>query len=53
MYDPTDLCHLVVDIASYFNGTMIVVDALDECGGQTTLVVELLTSLNCQGNPML
>ena len=45
-YDPQNLCQLIVEMASYFDCTMIVVDALDECGTNTNSVVHLLTSLN-------
>lgn len=45
-YNSQDLCCLIVDMASDFDCTMIVVDALDECGTNTNSVVQLLTSLN-------
>ncbi|KAG8527758.1 uncharacterized protein KY384_007912 [Bacidia gigantensis] len=45
IYEADDLCRLIVDMTSFFDSTMIVVDALDECGPQTRTVVEMLTSL--------
>lgn len=49
MYDPTDLYELIVDMASFYDCAMIVVDALDECETQTASVVSLLKSLNRPG----
>lgn len=46
-YDPEELRVLIVSMASNYDHTMIVVDGLDECGGNTRVVVDLLTSLNC------
>ncbi|KAL8797280.1 MAG: hypothetical protein Q9195_000433 [Heterodermia aff. obscurata] len=45
-YDPQDLCHLIVEMASNYDATMIVVDGLDECGEHAGLVTELLASLS-------
>ncbi|KAL9610536.1 MAG: hypothetical protein Q9167_004774 [Letrouitia subvulpina] len=44
-YDPKQLCHLIVDIATGFDRAMIVVDGLDECGANTDCITELLASL--------
>ena len=41
-----ELRDLLVDMASYFNDVMIIVDALDECGTQNKVVTRLLSSLN-------
>ena len=45
-YSPRDLCNLILEMASFFDSIMIIVDALDECGTNTDSVVRLLTSLN-------
>ena len=45
-YDPRELCDLVVEIASNYDATMIVVDGLDECGKHASLVTELLAGLS-------
>ena len=45
-YDPQDLCHLIIEMASNYDVTMIVVDGLDECGKHAGLVTELLASLS-------
>lgn len=45
-YRPDELRDLVSQMSSFFNQTMIVVDGLDECGKNTTMVVELLSSLS-------
>ncbi len=44
-YRPDELRDLILQLSSFFNQTMIVVDGLDECGKDTTIVVELLSSL--------
>ena len=49
-YEPEELRDLVLDMASTFNSTLLLVDALDECGDNTSSVVELLASLNTNGN---
>lgn len=45
-YSPDELRDLILQMSSFFNQTMIVVDGLDECGKDTTTVVELLSSLS-------
>lgn len=45
-YNEEDLRELIVEMASYFDSTMIVVDALDECGSQTAPVTDILTRLH-------
>ena len=45
-YSPEELRDLILQMSSFFNQTMIVVDGLDECGKDTTTVVELLSSLS-------
>ena len=49
-YEPEELRDLIVDMTSTFDSTLVLVDALDECGNNTSLVVELLASLNTNGN---
>ena len=49
-YEPEELRDLIVDMASTFDSTLLLVDALDECGNNTSFVVELLASLNTNGN---
>ena len=49
-YEPEELRELVIDMTSTFDSTLFLVDALDECGNNTTFVVELLASLNNDGN---
>ena len=45
-YRPTELRDFILQMCSIFDRTMIVVDGLDECGKNTTIVVELLSSLS-------
>ena len=45
-YRPDELRDLILQMSSIFNQTMIVVDGLDECGKDTTTVVELLSSFS-------
>ena len=45
-YRPDELRDLILQMSSFFNQTMIVVDGLDECGKDTATVVELLSSLS-------
>lgn len=45
-YDPQDLCHLVIEMASNYDSTLVVVDGLDECGEHASIVTELLASLS-------
>ncbi|MCJ1264939.1 hypothetical protein MMC22_004814 [Lobaria immixta] len=45
-YEPTDLCHLITEISTDYDCTIVVVDGLDECGTNAGLVTELLSSLN-------
>ena len=45
-YCPDELRDLILQMSSFFNQTMVVVDGLDECGKNTTIVVELLSSLS-------
>ena len=45
-YDSEDLLNLVRAVALVFNCAMIIVDALDECGNNTPIIVDALTSLN-------
>ena len=45
-YHPDELRDLILQMSLSFNKTMIVVDGLDECGKDTTTVVELLSSLS-------
>ena len=45
-YDSQDLCHLIIEMASNYDATMIVVDGLDECGEHASYVTELLASLS-------
>ena len=49
-YEPEELRDLIVDMTSTFDSTLVLVDALDECGNNTSLVVELLAGLNTNGN---
>ena len=49
-YEPEELRDLIVDMTSTFDSTLVLVDALDECGNNTSFVVELLASLNTNGN---
>lgn len=49
-YEPEELRDLIVDMTSTFDSTLLLVDALDECGNNTSLVVELLAALNTNGN---
>lgn len=44
-YRPDELRDLILQMSSFFDQTMIIVDGLDECGKNTTMVVELLSSL--------
>ena len=48
-YGPEGLCELIVDMTSGFDSTLLIVDALDECGDNTSFVIELLASLNTDG----
>lgn len=45
-YRPKELCDLIRKMSSFFSQTMIIVDGLDECGKNTMIVVELLSSLS-------
>ena len=45
-YDSEDLLDLVRAVTLVFNCAMIIVDALDECGKNTPMVVDALASLN-------
>ena len=45
-YGPDELRDLIMQMSSIFNQTLVVVDGLDECGKNTTMVVELLSSLS-------
>ena len=45
-YRPDELRDLFLQMSSLFNQTMVVVDGLDECGKNTTMVIELLSSLS-------
>ena len=45
-YRPTELRDFILQMCSTFDRTMIVVDGLDECDKNTTMVVELLSSLS-------
>ena len=45
-YRSDELRDLILQMSSFFDQTMIVVDGLDECGKDTTIVVELLSSLS-------
>lgn len=47
--DLEELRDLLVEMASSFDDAMIVVDALDECGTQSSFVTRLLSSLNNSG----
>ena len=47
--DMEELRDLLVEMASSFDDAMIVVDALDECGTQSSFVTSLLSSLNNSG----
>ena len=49
-YEPEELCDLLLDMASTFDSTLLLVDALDECGDNTSSVLELLASLNTNGS---
>lgn len=49
-YEPQDLCHLIAEIATDYDCSIIVVDGLDECGTNAGLVTELLSSLNDEGD---
>ena len=49
-YEPEELRDLILDMASTFDSTLLLVDALDECGDNTSFVLELLASLNTNGN---
>ena len=49
-YEPDELRDLIIDMTSTFDSTLLLVDALDECGKDTSHVVELLASLNVNGN---
>lgn len=49
-YEPEELRDLIIDMTSTFDSTLLLVDALDECGTNTSFVVELLASLNTDGN---
>ena len=44
-YDAHGLCNLIIEMASNYDATMIVVDGLDECGEHASYVTELLASL--------
>ena len=48
-YGPEGLRELIVDMTSGFDSTLLIVDALDECGDNTSFVIELLASLNTDG----
>jgi hypothetical protein len=43
---PEDLCLLTQSLSTLFDEVMVIIDALDECGGDRSKVVELLASLN-------
>ena len=45
-YDLENLDNLIIEITSSFDSTMIIVDALDECGANTGQVVDILASLS-------
>ena len=49
-YEPEELRDLILHMASTFDSTLLLVDALDECGDNTSSVLELLASLNTTGN---
>ena len=49
-YIPEDLRDLIIDMATDYECTMIVVDGLDECGENTRDITELLVSLNAKGD---
>ena len=49
-YEPEELRDLILDMKSTFDSTLLLVDALDECGDNTSFVVELLASLNTDRN---
>ena len=44
-YRPDELRDLILQMSKSFNQNMVVVEGLDECGKNTTIVVELLSSL--------
>ena len=44
-YEVTELSALIVEMAAFFETTMIIVDALDECGKATRTVTKLLAAL--------
>ena len=43
-YDAAELCHLISEIATDFDCTIVVVDGIDECGKNAAELVELLVS---------
>ena len=45
-FEPEILCELILEMAADYDCTMIVVDALDECGTNTRDLTELLSNLN-------
>ena len=46
MYDSDALSTLVKEVASVFDSAMIIVDGLDECGRNASVVVDALAALN-------
>ena len=46
LYEPKELRNLILKMATEFSSSLIIVDGLDECGPNTTVVVEVLASLN-------
>ena len=44
-YEASELSGLIVEMAAFFETTMIIVDALDECGKATRTVTKLLAAL--------
>lgn len=44
-YDAQNLRDLVLEMSKFYERTMMIVDALDECGDYTSAVIELLASL--------
>ncbi len=47
-YETGDVCILLADMSSSFESTVIIVDALDECGANVKAVTQTLTSLNAE-----
>ena len=45
-FDPEDLCRLILEMATNYKYTMVIIDGLDECGTNAGHVAELLASLN-------